>query len=403
MPDRYDICIVGGGMVGACLALALRSAPARILLIESQPRRPAGTQSDQRGLALSLATQRILDHAGVWARISGHAAPIRRVHVSEQGRFGCARFDAGMLGLDAIGYVVNGGLLGETLMEAVRNLSGVEVRQPARVTRVDPGTDSAGVQLEGGAQIHCRLLVAADGTASPVRRMLGIPAREHDFRQAALVAVATPRAPHEDTAFERFSTQGPLAVLPMQDGRCSIVYCIARERLDEHLALDDAAFLERLDDRFGGRLDGFTAVSPRTSHPLMLVEPEEQVSGRVLFLGNSAHTLHPNAAQGLNLGARDAAGLAELLGPALSGGGDPGAAALLAAYVEARSGDQRRVLRFTEGLARMYYDGHPGKMLARSACMHLVERIPPLKRAVLRMGAGLHGRQPAWVRGAAAP
>lgn len=407
MHGWYDIAIVGGGLVGAGLAVALRDTPARVALIESQPARESGQAgADERGLALSLATQRILDRVGIWNAVRHTANPIRLVHVSEAGRFGCVRLDAALLGLDALGHVVPAGELDRALAHEMGRLQNLDLFRPARLTAADVGAECMDVRArmpDGETRLRCRLLVAADGSDSPLRALLGIPGREADYGQTALVAGATPRLHHADTAYERFAPGGQLAVLPMPHGRCVVVFCVRNRELHAYGGMDDGEFLRRLDERFGGRLGGFSRIGTRSSYPLRQVRPERQTAERVVFMGNAAHTLHPNAAQGLNLGMRDVAGLAEHLALAFAAGADPGSRQTLAGYVESRIADQERVMSFTDGLARLFYNEQRARALARHLCMLVTDLSPPLKRALLRSATGLYGRQPAWVREAVLP
>lgn len=392
-PD-YDVAIAGGGPAGLCLALALSGSGHRVLLIEAA----AAAAADQRGLALAPASTRILAGLGVWDAIRPQATPIRKLHVSEAGRFGCVRLDASEFGLEALGHVVPAAELVRLLAQAVSACGNVTVLRPARVTGILQEHGVSSFDVEGGVtqRLHSRLLVAADGTRSALRDLLGIAATEYDYGQSAIVTTVTPVRDHEGTAFERFSPAGPTALLPQADGRCTAILGVPAGRAAAHLAMNDEEFLETLDQRSGRRLGGFCAVAARAAWPLRRVLAERQLQGRVLLLGNAAHTLHPNAAQGLNLALRDIAGLAELLVTAP----DPGADGLLQAYVAARLPDQRRVAGFTHGIARLFYTDQCLPAALRRAAMLLSERMPPLRRALLRHGSGLAGRQPRSVRGA---
>jgi 2-octaprenyl-6-methoxyphenol hydroxylase len=255
--------------------------------------------------------------------------------------------------------------------------------------RVDAGGESK--------QLECRLLVAADGARSALRETLGVQAVAHDYGQTAIVSVVKPVRDHGGGAFERFSPQGPTALLPLHGGRCTAVLCVPTAAADWHLGMPDREFLDELDRRSGWRLGGFTAAGDRSAWPLVRLVAGAQARGRVLFLGNAAHTLHPNAAQGLNLAVRDIAALAELVTAA----DDPGGADLIREYLAMRRADQDFVIGFTHGLAELFYTERCGRDLARRAGMLLIERLPPLKRALVQRAAGLRGRQPRWVRGAA--
>jgi 2-octaprenyl-6-methoxyphenol hydroxylase len=398
---EYDVAIAGGGPVGLTLALALTGTRYRVALLESAPPRTSTVGVDSRGLAFSPASVRVFEALRLWDRIARCAAPIRRIHVSEAGRFGCVRLDAAALGVEWLGQVVAADELGRLLSTEASGRENVEVLRPAHVARVS--LDGSGVTLgadtaDGTVELRCRLLVAADGARSTLRGKLGINAAMHDYGQTAVVAAVTPARAHAGTAWERFSAQGPTALLPLPDGRCTAVLCVTSINADAVLALPDREFLEFLDARSGRRLGGFSAAGKRSAWPLQRVVAVTQRRGRALLLGNAAHTMHPNAAQGLNLALRDIAALAERLAGA---GDDPGAAEVLDGYVAAREPDQQFVLGFTHGLAELFCTESCGRTVARRVAMLLTERAPPLKRALTRRAAGLYGRQPTWVRGAA--
>lgn len=404
MRDAYDIGIVGGGMVGASMALALGAGRASIALIEFiPPQSDVQPSYDERGLALSLASSRILGKLGVWDAVQTAANPIRRVHVSQQGRFGRVQLDAEMLGLNALGHVVLARRLGEALFNGLRGAANVDVLCPAQVRNASAVRDAVTLEVAAGGvekELRCRLLIIADGTHSGLRARLGIGTQSRDYGQTALVASVTPTRHHNDTAYERFTGGGPLALLPLPGGRCAAVYSVGNEVLEEYSQLDDEAFLARLDAAWGRRFGGFTQAGPRRSYPLLMVQADTQVLERVVLLGNAAHTIHPNGAQGFNLSIRDVAGLAEHLNAALQGGRDPGERAVLGAYLDSRRADQRRVARFSDGVANLFCSESWAAISARTAALLLTDTVPQLKRALLRHGTGLYGRQPAWVRGA---
>jgi 2-octaprenyl-6-methoxyphenol hydroxylase len=384
------------------LALALAGAVRRIALIESAPVPSPGDRRDDRGLALSPSTARVFEALGLWDRIGPVATPIRRIHVSEEGRFGCVRLDAADLGGAALGHVVPAAQLASILAAAVAGRGNVEVLRPARVGGVTLDESRVAFAVEAGGeslQLECRLLVAADGARSALRKALGVRAVSHDYGQTAIVSAVKPARDHGGGAFERFSPQGSTAILPLHGGRCTAVLCVPTAAADTHLGMPERAFLDELDRRGGRRLGGFTAGGGRSAWPLVRVVAGVQARGRVLFLGNAAHTLHPNAAQGLNLAVRDIAALAELVQAAA----DPGGADLIREYLAMRKADQDFVISFTHELAGLFYTEHCGRALARRAGMLLIERLPPLKRALVRRAAGLRGRQPRWVRGAVLP
>lgn len=403
MSERYDLCIVGSGMVGASLACGFADSGARIAVLEAAPRSGDGLPSyDDRGLALSLATQRILDALGVWSELARTSTPIRRIHVSEQNRFGSVRLEAAKLGIDAFGHVVVARELGQVLLRRLDKAENVKVHCPARVQGVTVGGDEVEIRAQtdrGERNLHCRLLVAADGSHSTVRDLLGVVSRTHDYGQTAIVANVTPERSHGNCAFERFSGSGPLAVLPLSGGRCVSVCSVPRDGADQFLGLNDPDYLVYLESRLGLRLGRLRQLGSRRAYPLIRIVPEKQTGPRFVLLGNAAHTLHPNAAQGFNLAVRDVAALVEYLLPAFEAGRDPGASSLLEAYAESRKADQQRVERLTDGLARVYSGNGVSDRILRRAGLLCAELVPPVKRRLVRAGMGLWGRQPAWVCG----
>lgn len=396
----FDIAIAGGGMVGATLALALRDSGYHAVLIESvAPGQPAQPSYDDRGIALSLASERVLRHIGVWDRVRNSARPIRRVHVSEQSRFGCVQMEAARLGVDALGYVVVARDLGAALWKCVHAADWITPLCPESVTQVEAGADSMQVHAGAAGRLQCRLLVVADGVDSMLRPMLGIDVARFDYRQTAIVANVTSCMPHRGTAFERFSTTGPLALLPLDEPRLVAVNCVGGADADKWLALDDAGYCDQLDRRLGGRLGGFVRCGARRAYPLLRVVPDRQINGRAVLLGSAALHIHPNGAQGFNLALRDVAALAE--GLAAHGGADPGAAGLLLAFAEGRREDRERVAQFSHGLARFFASENLLVAGTRQAGLMLTELLPPLKRELMLLGVGLRGRQPACVRSVA--
>jgi len=401
MQTDYDVAIVGGGMVGASLACALAGSALRIALIEAIPPKSDQQPSyDERGLSLSLATQRILEGLALWPSLSGGATPIEHIHVSDRGRFGFVRLHAAALGVPALGYVVPARELGRVLLAGVAAAGNVDFLCPARVAAVQPGPDRVRVELRGGepaAGLDCRLLVVADGTRSGLREALGLDAEVKDYGQTAIVANVTPEHPHGNWAYERFTDTGPLALLPLAGGRCAMVYTVPSAAAPDYLALADDDFLARAQARFGRRLGRLRRLGARKSYPLLRLVARTPLRERLLLLGNAEHTVHPNAAQGFNLGLRDAAALAEHLSGAAAV--DPGARELLEAYHASRRRDQDRVLRFTDGLAQLFYNNRPERIVLRDAGMLITDLLPGLKRGLMRRAMGLGGRQPGLVLG----
>lgn len=401
----YAVVIVGGGAVGASLACALGSAGLRTALVEAAPldaeRRAA---YDERMLALAQGTRRILEALGVWSVLHAAASPIRRIHVSDRGRFGFVRLRAEDYGLEALGWVVPARALGTALAERLAAVPDVEFLCPAQMEDVEVDAEAATVTVRtesGTRRLAARLVVGADGGRSRVREGLGIAIRERRYPEVAVIANVTPARDHGGTAYERFTDTGPIALLPLGEQRCGVVWTVPKGAAEQVLGLADADFLAALTRRFGMRLGGFVRSGVRTAHPLVLIQSLEQVRPRVVIAGNAAHTLHPIAAQGLNLSMRDVAVLAQVVVDAVRAGGDPGQLAHLRAYLEWREPDQRDVTRFTDGLSGVFASRFPPLAIARDLGLLALDLSPALKAGFARRAMGMGGHQPRLARGLA--
>lgn len=403
MQAEYDIIIVGGGLTGASLASCLAETPVRIAVVEAVSINSGRQPSyDEKGLALSLSSQRIFNAIGVWQELRHHAIPIEHIHVSDRGRFGFVRLHAEEAGLPALGYVVIARELGAALLARMAAASKVDFICPAEVTAVNQLADGVSVVIdkEGNREtLSGKLLVAAQGSHSPLREEAGIRVVTKDYQQTAIVCNVTPERPHANTAYERFTGSGPLALLPLSEQRCAVVLTVHNGDKERFLAMPDTEFLSELERRFGRRLGRFTKAGRRRSYPLVLMVTEEQVRDRTVFLGNAVHTIHPNGAQGFNLCLRDVAGLAETLTGAVRDGLDPGRVEVLESYFAARRADQRRVIRFSDSLAEIFYKPGPVKALARNAGMLLTDLAPGIKTELITRATGLGGGQPRMVYG----
>ena len=399
--QEFDVAIVGGGMVGASCALALAGSARSVVLIEGiAPDSAAQPSFDERTTALGNASRRIFEGLGIWQRLEPEAAPIRAIHVSEAGRFGFARLDAEAQGIDAFGYVVANRVIGTALWGALARAPSVSVRVPARPESVAIASDAVTLTLIDAAgareRLQARVVVAADGAHSLVRAAAGIDASVEDYGQVALVVNVKPDRAHDGTAFERFTSAGPLAVLPLKDGSFTVVWTVAPQRATELLALDDAAFLDELQRRFGWRAGRFLRAGRRASYALNLTRAATSVALRTALIGNAAQALHPVAGQGFNLGLRDAAMLAELIAASDE---DPGDAQLLRQFADWRSRDRSGVIRFTDGLIKLFGDGRRGVGMLRNLGLLLFDLAPPAKSALARVSAGFGGPTPRLARG----
>ena len=394
--EEFDIAIIGGGMVGASLALALAAAGRRIVLIEGTvPDSSAHASFDERTTALGNASRRILTALGVWPAISDHCGVIRAIHVSDAGRLAFARLDAREQGIEAFGFVVPNRVLGNALWDRIRGDAAIAVRMPASVAGVSTDATGVTVTLTEGPPLRARLAVAADGAHSAVRRDAGITAREADYEQTAIVANVATDVPHDGTAYERFTGAGPLALVPLRDGSYTVVWARQPQDATDTLALPDAPFLALLQQHFGWRAGRFVRVGRRASYPLKLTRADAAVAERTVLIGNAAQSLHPVAGQGFNLSLRDVAALAELM----VGDGDPGAALLLERFAQERAADRRGVTRFTDGLIRLFGDARAPVRAFRDAGLLLFDLLPPAKSALARVSLGFGGRTPRLARG----
>ncbi len=400
--ERCDVAIVGGGMVGASLALALAALPLEVAVIEAvAPEDGSQPSFDSRTTALSNGTRRIFAGLGVWDEIAREATPIRRIHVSDRGRFGSALIDAGEQGVAALGYVAENRLIGRALWRRLRASPRTRILAPARVTEATAGATHSALTLEGadGARsLEARLVVAADGAGSLVRQAAGIGAERWDYGQTALISLVTPQRYHDHVAYERFTPTGPLAVLPGPDGRVVVVWTLAPEAAARVMALDDAGFLGELQDCFGWRLGRLGAVGSRHAYPLALTHAAGASAPRTAIIGNAAQGLHPIAGQGFNLGLRDAATLAEVLSEAAPGV-DPGGDPLLARYAAWRQTDRHALIAFTDGLVRLFASPFGPVRAARSLGLVLFDLSPTAKSALSRLSLGFAGRLPRLARG----
>jgi 2-octaprenyl-6-methoxyphenol hydroxylase len=401
----FDLVIVGGGLVGASLALSLAPLGLRITLVEAVA--PGmGEQHpsfDERTTALANGTVRAFRTLGVWAAMEREAAPIRRIHVSDRGRFGTARIDAAEQRLEALGYVVPNRVIGAALWAGLAHAPNVTVIAPARVTGSQLDGDTRTVSYERDGQTHtlaARLVVAADGVRSLVRDQAGIDADHRAYEQVALTAVMTTQRFHDYVAYERFTEDGPIAILPLTDGRCGLVWTRRPDTVERLLGLTDADFLQEFQAAFGFRLGRFLRVGQRTAYPLSLSRAERHTAERLAVVGNAAQGLHPIAGQGFNLGLRDAMSLAEVIADRrVTGTTDAGDAGLLQDYADWRATDRRRIVAFTDGLVRVFSNPFGALRGLRSLGLLAFDLLPPAKSALARLSVGAAERVPRLARG----
>lgn len=395
--ERCDVLIVGGGLVGSSLAIALDGAGLDVVLAEAAAPAAVSSPAGERNLALARASINALAALGVWPQAMAHAASIRRIEVSRRGRFGRVRLDAAQLGLPEFGAVVPAHALGQALQARVVGCRGVRRVAPARVTAVAAGTSASRVTLAvAGAPmvLDARLVVGADGTESFVRSACGIPVERVDYAQSAFVTTIATGTPLDGCAFERFTAAGPVALLPRADGRAGAVLTVLRDDVAAVAALDDAGFCALLQDRFGYRLGKLRDPGPRKPHPLHGVVASATTGPRTALVGNAAQTIHPIGAQGFNLGLRDALCLAGLLAECAAANGDPGDATLLARHAQQRAADRDATIEASRSLVRWMGDESPLVGVVQSLGFVLLDRSTSLKRRLALHGMGFHGDVP---------
>lgn len=404
---HYDVVIVGGGLVGASLACALSPLGLKTALVEAVGfKADAQPSYDDRTLALSASSCKILQGLGVWPRVEGSATPIREIQVREMNRPGRVIMDPSELGLDRFGHVLEARVFGAAMAEALPQLENVEFLCPVSLTSLEIKKDDCLLEVQGEAgaeRIRARLVVGADGADSFVRESLGIESERHDYGQSAVICNVTPEEDHRGRAFELFTPSGPMAVMPHVNGRCGLIWCVPHDEAGPLLELPEAEFMRRANTRFGRRLGRLVKMGKRSSYPLRLVRAREDIRPRVVLMGNAAHAIHPVGAQGFNLGLRDAATLAEVLADAVrrETDADPGNMNLLSRYSAWRKPDQDGTIAYSDGLARIY--SNPSMLVSAGRIAGLLAHafVPPLRRQLATRSMGFRGKIPRLARGEA--
>ena len=392
------ISIVGGGMVGASLALALqdcaRKAGWTIRLIEAHPPNREGyTQPsyDARSTALSQGSRKIYERLGIWSDLAQRVEPISEIHVSDRGNPGSARINAVQERVPALGYVVENAWLGEVLLGALDH-EVVEWIAPGRVMRALPKPDGYDIEIdspEGERTLHTDLLVIADGGRSSLLSQLGVHRRVSPYGQVALIANVTSAEGHDGVAYERFTDSGPLALLPLSGRRSALVWTLPEDQSAEVASLPDAEFLQRLQSAFGYHMGALEKVGERNCYPLSLIEAEEQVRSHLVILGNAAHSLHPIAGQGFNLSLRDTYALANSLVRAQQEQKSPGELSVLMRYLDRQRSDQMLTVAFSDRLTRLFSNRQPFLAAGRNLGLLGLDILPPAKRLFARQAMGL--------------
>jgi len=383
--EQIDILIVGGGLTGATLMLALADHGFKVRLIDAKPLCDrVQPEFDARTLALSPASVRILERLALWPLLKADATPIDAIHVSERYRFGTAYLQKDQD--ESLGYVLEMQHISSALLQL---LDSDKILAPAELRALDVDSGTATLHYEGKDQrVQAKLIVAADGSWSSVRRMAGLRVDSKAYNQQAIVANIGLNRPHANIAYERFTAAGPLAMLPMTSQRAALIWALQPAEATRLMALNDKAFLAELQIAFGYRLGRLIKVGKRSTWPLQQLIMPQQVAWPLVFVGNAAHTLHPVAGQGFNLGLRDVAMLAQCL---IETGLNPGT---LARYQAARRYDQAAIIRLTDGLVSTFSNAFPGLGLLRSLGLAAADQVPVLKRMLSRHARGFAGVVP---------
>ncbi len=394
MNAPVSVLIVGGGLVGASLAIALDAAGVAATLVEAAaPRTDAQPSYDERNLALARATVNGLAAIGVWPHAAAQATAIRHIHVSRAGEFGSARIAAAKHGVDALGWTLPARELGAALLHRLDACTRLTRLAPAKLESLEAQPHGWRARIrtaDGERTVDAALLVGADGTESFVRAQLGIEAVRYDYAQTLFVATVTPERDHGHRAYERFSDDGPVALLPLAERRCGLVLTVPAEQADAVAALDDAGFLALAQQRFGWRLGRLSRPGKRHPYAIQRVAAQRLIGPRAVLVGNAAQTVHPIGAQGFNLGLRDALTLAELVAAA----DDPGAPDVLERYAARRAPDREGTMAMSHGLVRLACLEQPALAPLRSLALLAHDRFGPLQDRLARHGMGFRGEPP---------
>ncbi|PKF51667.1 2-octaprenyl-6-methoxyphenyl hydroxylase [Enterovibrio nigricans] len=390
--QEFDVVIAGGAMAGATLALAIETLTQgglSIAVVEAAIPDHSHPGYDARSIALSYGSCQLLASLGLWKKLSPLATTIDHIHVSDRGHFGLTEMHAKEEGVESLGSVIELADAGRVFHSALTESQAITMFCPAFVTDIHRQRDDVTLTLNDNTKIKTKLVVAADGATSSCCQMIGIERHEHDFRQAALIANVTPSIPHQGKAFERFTETGPIALLPMSEGRCSLVWCVKPDDAAALLALSDSAFIDALQRAFGWRLGKLLHAGERSSYPLILRQATQLISHRFAVVGNAAQTLHPIAGQGFNLGLRDVATLAEEIAIAHQSGIDIGGMPLLQQYLERREPDRDATVAMTSGLVHGFSNTSAPLILGRNLGLAAMSVCRELKAPLLQRAMGL--------------
>lgn len=380
-----DLVIAGGGPVGLTLALGMAQRGAKVDLIEViAPESGQPNSFDGRVLALSEGSRLILQDLDVWADLQAYVTEIHHVHVSQKGYLGLTLMHSDEMDVPALGYSIRASDLGRVLWQKVQANKAIQLYCPAKLLSFKQQADGVQVSLQQGEQVierRARLVVGADGTDSQVRQTMGFALQQKNYGAWAILAQVDTEKPHQNWAFERFTSEGPVALLPLNTASHKLVYVASESNYQTLLNLPDAEFIQAFSQKMGERFGAYQNISPRVAYPLKETYVKGVVKGHAVLMGNASHTQHPVAAQGLNLGLRDVEDFLKGLQPGLVNLTDP---AFLAHYEQQRQQDHQKVMGLTDSLIRIFE--HPSPLVghARGLAMMTLQALPKLKRRLAR-------------------
>ncbi len=409
--QQFDIVISGGGLSGCLMALSLAhlthtdGSALSIAIIETTEIQKSIKQTfDDRVLALAHGSASYLQQLGAWSAIKKQACAIKNIHISDRGHYGKARLSAKEHDVNALGYVVPMAVIGEALVAALANTKNITWFTPDSIETIDYDAEQVSINLASKQQLSAKLLLGCDGGNSVCRQMANITASESDYQQAAIIANVACEYAHQGKAFERFTEHGPLAMLPMTNysipnisskqrdkdsqGRCSLVWTLPPEQANQIAKLADSEFAQQLEQHFGTWLGQITHVGRRDVYPLKLIQAKENTYHRMALVGNAAHTIHPIAGQGFNLGLRDVKQLAELIEQALTIKQDIGSLSLLNTYSSLRAKDLQQVISLTDSLVTLFSNQLPPLVAGRNIGLKVLNYMKPLKNALVKKTMG---------------
>jgi 2-octaprenyl-6-methoxyphenol hydroxylase len=388
--QQYDIVIVGGGLIGMSMAVALADAPCTVLLLEQNKVAPVNANMlDLRTTGLTRSSEKVFSYLGLWEKLSEQVTPIERMDISEQGNFGAARIDSHEHDLNPIGYMVPNQVLMTLLSQQVQQQANLTVLAPASLQALEYDDDGHTIEINHDGQkehYRARFIIGSDGGNSKVRSLLGIGSEHKRYKQKAIVTNVRPQLKHNNIAYERFTAHGPLAILPIPENYCALIWTQPEDKAGYYLEVDDNKFLQELQKAFGFRLGKFLEVGKRSAYPLSLSVSNKLISERAVLIGNAAQAVHPVAAQGFNLGLRDVQTLAEMLRQ--DDFNLQSMSLLLEKYQALRMPDRKHVVRLTDGLTKLFAPQIWPMKFARSLGVRIIGSSPSAQRSLLQRNLG---------------